>query len=327
MRRVDPVALAACLLLVWGCAGGGDASDRSGSSVDPASTTTTTSSTSTTTTTSPTTTSTSTTTTSTTTTSTSTSTTSTSTSTTSTSTTSTSTTAAPRPAMVPIDPIDVATIPVETEVEIGRSVQGRPITVIRRGTPGGTRVLAVGVIHGNEAAGAAIVDALALAPVPDDVELWLVRSMNPDGEAIAGRRNANLVDLNRNFPENWDVLGVPGDWQYGGPAPASEPETRSMVALGAGVRPDVILWYHQDLFRIAPGSGRPGEIRTRYAEIAGLPIVEITGGTYTGTASQWSRTVVGGAGVGITVELGPTLSENEVDAHVRAVHTIAREFW
>lgn len=229
--------------------------------------------------------------------------------------------------MVPIDPIDVATIPVETEVEIGRSVQGRPITVIRRGTPGGTRVLAVGVIHGNEAAGAAIVDALALAPVPDDVELWLVRSMNPDGEAIAGRRNANLVDLNRNFPENWDVLGVPGDWQYGGPAPASEPETRSMVALGAGVRPDVILWYHQDLFRIAPGSGRPGEIRTRYAEIAGLPIVEITGGTYTGTASQWSRTVVGGAGVGITVELGPTLSENEVDAHVRAVHTIAREFW
>jgi murein peptide amidase A len=223
--------------------------------------------------------------------------------------------------------LDVASWPVDTEVEIGRSVLGRPITVIRRGTPGGVAVLAVGVIHGNEAAGVAIIDRLAAEPVPEGVELWLVRSMNPDGQAIGDRQNANLVDLNRNFPENWDVLGSPGDWQYGGTAPASEPETRAMVALGAGVRPDLILWYHQDLFRIAPGSGRPGEIRTRYAELASLPVVDITGGTYTGTASQWSRTVIRPDGVGITVELGPTLSDAEIEAHVRAVHTVAQEFW
>jgi protein MpaA len=226
-----------------------------------------------------------------------------------------------------LDPLDAEAFPTDTEIEIGRSVQGRPITVIRRGTPGGTRVLAVGVIHGNEAAGVAIIDRLAVDPVPDGVELWLVRSMNPDGEAIGDRQNANRVDLNRNFPENWDVLGAPGDWQYGGTAPASEPETQAMVALGAAVRPDLILWYHQDLFRIAPGSGRPGEIRTRYAELTALPVVDITGGTYTGTASQWSRTVIRPEGVGITVELGPTLSAAEVDAHVRAVHTVAREFW
>jgi len=228
------------------------------------------------------------------------------------------------PEFVPTDPL---TFPTDVEIEIGRSVEGRPITVIRRGDPGGARVLAVGAIHGNEADGVAVIDRLATEPVPDGVELWLVRSMNPDGQAGQIRQNANQVDLNRNFPQNWDVLGEPGFWQYGGSAPASEPETRVMVALGEAIRPHVILWYHQDLFRIAPGSGRPGEIRTRYAEVAGLPIVEITGGTYTGTASQWSRAVSPEAGVGITVELGPTISEQEIVAHVEAVHTIAVDYF
>ena len=55
---------------------------------------------------------------------------------------------------------------------------------------GGTRVLVVGVIHGDEDAGADIVDVLRLADVPDGVELWLVRSMNPDGQAhqVASQR-------------------------------------------------------------------------------------------------------------------------------------------
>jgi murein peptide amidase A len=318
MRRAELVAATAvAMLAVLPACAGADEPDLDGAS---AAVRTTTSPTTTTPTTTPTTT------TPTTTTTTTPTTTTTTTPTTTTITTPTTTTTVPVGPVV-LDPAAAASFPVDTEVEFGRSVEGRPITVIRRGTPGGTRVLAVGVIHGNEDAGAAIVDRLAVDPVPEGVELWLVRSMNPDGQAIADRQNANLVDLNRNFPENWDVLGAPGDWQYGGPAPASEPETQAMVALGDAVRPDVILWYHQDLYRIAPGSGRPGEIRTRYAEIAGLPIVEITGGTYTGTASQWSRTVIRAEGVGITVELGPTVSPEELEAHVRAVHTVAQEFW
>lgn len=223
--------------------------------------------------------------------------------------------------------LDARSFPLDQPVEIGRSVDGRPITVVHRGTPGGTRVLAVGVIHGNEAAGIAIIDRLTAEPVPAGIELWLVPSMNPDGEARGDRQNTHLVDLNRNFPERWDVLGMPGDWQYGGEGPASEPETQAMVALGDSVRPELTLWYHQDLFRISPGDGRDGEIRTRYAEIAGLPVVDITGGTYTGTASQWTRTVTPDDGVGITVELGPTLSAAEVEAHVAAVLTVAQQYW
>jgi len=213
------------------------------------------------------------------------------------------------------------------EVEIGRSVEGRPITVIRRGTTGGAVVLVVGVIHGNESDGAAVVDRLAVDPVPDGVELWLVRSMNPDGQAISDRQNAHLVDLNRNFPTQWGPLGEPGFWQYAGPGPASEPETQAMVGLGSAIVPDLVLWYHQDLFRLSPGSGRNGDARARYAELTGLPLVEVTGGTYTGTAAQWAQTIRPDDGFSITVELGETLSPEQAAAHANAVLVVATEFF
>lgn len=211
------------------------------------------------------------------------------------------------------------------EIELGRSVEGRPITVIRRGTPGGTAIVAVGAIHGDEDAGVAIIDELRRVPVPDGIELWLVPSMNPDGQAGDVRQNVNGVDLNRNFPENWSPLGEPGFWQYAGPSAASEPETQAMLSLSDRVQPQLTLWYHQDLFRINPASGLDGEIRRRYAELTGLPIIEVTGGVYTGTASQWSRTIAAGGGIGFTVELGSSLGARGARRHAAAVLTIGGE--
>jgi protein MpaA len=98
-----------------------------------------------------------------------------------------------------------------------------------------------------------------------------------------------------------------------------------MTALGEAINPDLVLWYHQDLFRISPASGRDGEIRARYAGLTGLPLIAVTGGTYTGTASQWSRTVVETEGVGFTIELGPSLTRDEVITHAEAVLTVATE--
>ncbi|MTA14542.1 MAG: DUF2817 domain-containing protein [Actinobacteria bacterium] len=217
------------------------------------------------------------------------------------------------------------TLPAVLETrEIGRSVQDRPITAVRRGTPGGRVVLVVGVIHGNEDDGVAIIDLLERVDVPAGVDLWLVESMNPDGQLAQDRHNANQVDLNRNFPADWGPIGVPGDGQYAGPSAASEPETQAMVAFVEELRPDLVIWYHQDLFRIHPGRGRDGAIRQRYAELTGLPLVAITGGTYTGVAATWVRRTID-PGVSFIVELGPTLSAEEADAHARAVLTVATE--
>jgi protein MpaA len=184
----------------------------------------------------------------------------------------------------------------------------------------------IGAIHGDEDDGLAIVDQLRQQPIPAGVELWLVESMNPDGVAAQIRQNANQVDLNRNFPYRWGPIGVPGDPQYAGSEPASEPETQAIVNFISQLQPDIAIWYHQDLFVISPAQGREGEVRARYAELTGLPLGGISGGTYTGIAATWARNELEPIeGVAFIVELGPTLSPTAAATHAAAVLTVATE--
>ena len=213
-------------------------------------------------------------------------------------------------------------------VGLGFSSEGRPIFAERYGTPGGRRVLVVGVIHGNEDDGLKIVDELRQRDIPDDIELWLVESMNPDGVANQDRHNSNDVDLNRNFPYKWGPIGEPGDSQYAGVGPASEPETQGMVNYIEQLQPDIALWYHQDAYLVIPSTGRDGRIRARYAELTGLPLADCCGGggIYTGIAATWARQELAPVeGVAFIVELGGTTSAAEVTTHADAVLTIGVE--
>lgn len=237
--------------------------------------------------------------------------------------------AVPTTPTTPAPPVTPAAV-----VTIGTSVEGRPIAALHRPDPDGdprdaARVLVIGVIHGDETAGRAVVARLASLPLPDDVVLYLVESMNPDGEAADRRTNAHLVDLNRNFPYDWGPIAAPGDWQYAGPAAASEPETAAVVTFITGHRPDLVIWYHQDAFMIAPAEGREGAVRARYAELTGLPMDSVSGGTYTGVAATWARHELAAnepePGVAFIVELGPTLAPADADRHADAVLTVAAE--
>ena len=120
---------------------------------------------------------------------------------------------------------------------IGQSGQGRPIRALRVGSARArVKVLVVGLIHGNEQAGRAVVARLRHARPPRGTALWLVDSANPDGEAAGGRWNAHGVDLNRNFPYRWQ----PQDGVYeSGPGPASEAETQVMQRFIERERPRV----------------------------------------------------------------------------------------
>ena len=191
-------------------------------------------------------------------------------------------------------------------------------------------MLVVGVIHGNEDAGVEVINELRRREVPDGIELWLVESMNPDGQLAQRRQNANLVDLNRNFPHDWGSIGAPGDSQYAGPAAASEPETQAMVSFIAALRPDIAIWYHQDANLVIPSTGRDGRIRARYAELTGLPIAECCdgGGVYTGIAATWARVELkrDSDAVPFIVELpGGDLNATQIDQHATAVLTVAVE--
>ncbi len=208
------------------------------------------------------------------------------------------------------------------EIAIGTSVQGRPITAIERGTPGGTPVMIVGVIHGDEDDGARIVDKLRSLPVPPGVDLWLVPTMNPDGTALNQRHNAHGVDLNRNFPKNWGPIGGPGNWQYAGPGPASEPETQAMVALLQRVNPLITIWYHQDLDEVAPG-GHDSTIYQTYAQVVTQKLEQPSGGTYTGTATQFNNGLRAD-GTAFIVELPDRVPGTMVYRHAAAVLTVAK---
>jgi len=232
-----------------------------------------------------------------------------------------------------VPPTTSTTDAVET-IAVGTSVEGRPIEAVHRPDPDGdasdaSTVVVIGVIHGDEQAGLDIVARLHELPVPDDVELYLVDSMNPDGVAADIRHNANGVDLNRNFPYRWGPIAEPGNWEYAGTGPASEPETQARVEFLGDLRPDLVIWYHQNAFSVAPADGREGALRSHYAELTGLPMASVSGGTYTGVAAQWARNELASnepePGIAFIVELGDTLSAAEADTHAAAVLTVASE--
>ncbi|MEY4362104.1 MAG: hypothetical protein RL391_1410 [Actinomycetota bacterium] len=219
---------------------------------------------------------------------------------------------------------------------IGTSVEGRPIRVAHRIDLPGSRlaiddpnrivILVVGVIHGDEQAGLEVIRELHDLPrsrFADDatlanVDLWMIPTINPDGVAAKRRTNANLVDLNRNFPYNWGPIEEPGHWQYAGPGPASEPETRAFTAFVEELRPDLTVWYHQDAFSIAPSDGPDGPVRAEYARLTGLPLEGVPGGIYTGVAATWQRrTFVDDTA--FIVELGPSLAPDEAQIHASAI--------
>lgn len=105
-------------------------------------------------------------------------------------------------------------------MSIGKSVQGRDLWVmkitdnpaIEEDEP---EVSYVAAMHGDEVVGKEmgfnLIDHLTknyggdarVTALVNDFEIWILPSMNPDGTALNRRYNANFVDLNRDFPDQF----------------------------------------------------------------------------------------------------------------------------
>jgi protein MpaA len=185
---------------------------------------------------------------------------------------------------------------------IGHSVRGRPIAAFELGSPAAVRrVLVVGCVDGNEPAGIAIARRLIAGGVPPKRALWVVPDLNPDGVAAGTRQNADGVDLNRNFPWHWRVLGVRWDPQYSGPRPLSEPEARAAARLLLRVRPQITIWFHQPLALVDLSGGNQHVERT-FARLVGLPVLRLT--RYPGSGVSWGNARLPGT-TAFVVELPP----------------------
>lgn len=132
---------------------------------------------------------------------------------------------------------------------VGRSVERRPLAAYIHAPEGQARTVIFGGFHGDEPKSVYLVRRLIELLLTGDVRLpaegcVLVPVVNPDGYLRRRRRNARRVDVNRNFPtHNW-VQTSPRRRMYGGESPASEPETRAVVALLERFQPTRVLTVH-----------------------------------------------------------------------------------
>ena len=206
---------------------------------------------------------------------------------------------------------------------IGRSVRGRAIVATRYGDAASARVaLVVGVIHGDEPAGLRASDALRrIAPTVEGAQLWVIRTVNPDGLKADTRKNAHSVDLNRNFPFRWadDVPASSG--YYPGPRPASEPETRAVMGFIQRIQPDVSIWYHQPWGAVLACHGRP-QLGAHYAKLVGMR-TSCRGKGLRGTAISWETHTFPGSTAFVVEFPAGRISGSTASRNARAAVKIA----
>jgi predicted deacylase len=191
---------------------------------------------------------------------------------------------------------------------IGYSVGVRPLEVYRFGDGPTQRMIVAGIHGGNEYNTIALADELINylrdhpEAIPEKVTLYILRNLNPDGEARGhdetGRTNNNGVDLNRNFPSNWkQEWDRDGCWTKlpvtSGAYAASEPETVSLMIFIQLHKIDALISYHSAALGIFPGGLPPDKYSIRLAEkLADVsdysyPPLD-TGCEYTGTLADWA---------------------------------------
>jgi len=193
-------------------------------------------------------------------------------------------------------------------IAIGTSVAGRDLEVFQFGSGDSQRMIVAGIHGGYEGNTIRLADeliqVLTVKPdlIPTTVTLYILRSLNPDGEARSdsykGRANENLVDLNRNWPAFWQsTWPLEGCWTYtyvsGGSHPASEPETRALMNFLLTYRIEALISYHSAVLGIFPGGQPPDPASINLAEAISkvsdysYPPIE-TGCQYTGQLIDWA---------------------------------------
>lgn len=191
-------------------------------------------------------------------------------------------------------------------------------------------LLVIGAIHGDEPDGKRVIDELVASGAPENTNIWLIRDGNPDGAKLATRRNANKVDINRNFPIKW-AASDPTARTYSGPSPASEPETLALMKAVETIRPNRVVVFHQPYAQIDCPPERSTEISDRLSQLTGFKSECIPGeksgsptNTYTGTFTIWVNSTFPDT-TAVTFELGLTTMDAKIQTIAKALRIIAVE--
>jgi zinc carboxypeptidase len=146
---------------------------------------------------------------------------------------------------------------------IGKTVEGRNITALIAGH-GKKDIALIGAIHAGEAGPALMLSLIENflaenSKLLKNISILAVPVVNLDQyqREVQGvpwylRVNSNGVDLNRNFPADWDEIGLgygldtsePDSGTYRGLFPASEPEVKAVMSFLKKQKPVTVFSYH-----------------------------------------------------------------------------------
>ena len=177
----------------------------------------------------------------------------------------------------------------------GSSVDGIPLTVYLPES-GRADLVILAAIHGDEPeTTVAVSEALRGLPA-GDLQAAVILCGNPDGMVRGTRGNAKGVDLNRNFPtSNWspdpvfyksrandarDIALSPG------PEPASEPETRALLALLERLQPRAVVSLHSALACVDDSGA--SHLGRQLADRCTLPFLTEIGYPTPGSMGTWA---------------------------------------
>lgn len=177
----------------------------------------------------------------------------------------------------------------------GASVDGMPLTVYLPDS-GRAEIVVLAAIHGDEPeTTVAVSEALRCLPT-GDLQAAVILCGNPDGMVRGTRGNARGVDLNRNFPtSNWrpdpvfyksrandarDIALSPGS------EPASEPETRALLALLERLKPRAVVSLHSALACVDDSGA--SHLGRQLADRCALPFLTEIGYPTPGSMGTWA---------------------------------------
>jgi murein peptide amidase A len=218
-------------------------------------------------------------------------------------------------------------------ISVGTSVSGISIDACQlngSNPEAENTLLVIGTIHGDEPDGKRVIDELASSGAPANTNIWLISDGNPDGSKLATRKNANEVDINRNFSIKW-AASEPTARTYSGPSPASEPETLALMNAVETIKPTHVLVFHQPFEQIDCPPERPTTISDRLSQLTGYKSECIPGersgsptNSYTGTFTIWTNSTFSET-TAVTFELGVETPQPKIELIAKALRILASD--
>ncbi len=211
-----------------------------------------------------------------------------------------------------------------TPLTYGKSVLGAPLLYFPAQVSSNTRGLILAGTHGDETASVAGLSCALRSLSANCLRHDVVLSVNPDGNQLGTRANANQVDLNRAFPtQNWTEHGTVYRWSSHTPvrdvkvktgrANLWEPEVAALINLIGKRKPKFVVSFHEPLAIV--DDPQHSELAKWLANQFNLPLVEDVDYETPGSFGTWC----GEHGLPcITLELPPVSADLTIEQYLPA---------